>query len=102
LELLTKACILLNLERYKKDKNNPLLSFRDIYEVLDDMLKEKKSFLPSFNKEITMLFTSSDALVQTMANGIVRDLETLRLTIKENKQFHITALTKVKDFHNAL
>lgn len=102
LELFIKTWLLLNLERYKRDKGSILLSFRDIYEILDDMGKNKKNSLISFNKEIAMLFTSTDISIQAMANTISKDLETLNSNIKNNNQFHITAITKIKDFHSDL
>lgn len=97
LEWLIKSFIIINVDRYKRSKENTLLSYKDIYELLDYSSRFQK--LPSYlDQEVKKLFTSEYSDIVAYANGISQEMKTLLKNLQEDKQYYITSLTKLKDF----
>lgn len=97
LEGLIRSFIVINIDRYKRDKNNVLLSYRDIFDLLDYSSRLQK--LPQYlDQEVKKLFASEYPEIVAYANAISQEMKTLLKNIQEDKQFYITSLTKLKDF----
>lgn len=97
LEGLIRSYIVINIDRYRRNKENILFSYKDIYELLDYVSRFQK--LPQYiDQEIKKLFSSEYPDIVLCANSISQEFKTLLKNIQQDKQFYITSITKLKDF----
>ncbi|GAB0175328.1 MAG: hypothetical protein HHAS10_12070 [Candidatus Altimarinota bacterium] len=97
LEGLIRSFIVINIERYHRDPDNVLLSYRDLYDLLDYTSRCQK--LPTYlDEDRKKLFSSTHSDILQLANGVDQELKTFLKDLQVDKQSHITSLTKLKDF----
>lgn len=97
LEGLIRSFIVINIEKYHRDPNSVLLSYRDLYDLLDFSSRNQK-LPPYLDTERKKLFSSNVPEILNYADNIDQEIKTFLKDIQTDKQSFITSLTKLKDF----